>query len=201
MILLALLFPKHHSGSKSEARGVTMSRIEPLSPPYDADVEEALRKWMPPGVPQEPLRLFRILEHHPQLASRMRVLGAGLLGHGTLPALDREIVIARVCARCGCEYEWGVHAAAYAEHVGLTPVQATVTGDATWEPQYQALLAAVDELHDTAHVSEQTWQALADHYNTQQQLEILVLAGWYHAISYVANGLLIDGESWATPYP
>lgn len=177
-----------------------MSRIEPLSPPYDADVETALRKWMPPGVPQEPLRLFRILERHPQLASRMRVLGAGLLGHGVLPAFDRELVIARVCARCGCEYEWGVHAAVFAGQVGL-PIQATVTNDATWEPQHRALLAAVDELHDTAHVSEPTWQALADHYDTQQQLEILVLAGWYRAISYIANGLLIECESWATPYP
>jgi alkylhydroperoxidase family enzyme len=180
-----------------------MPRIEPITPPYAPDVLAALHKWMPPGVTHEPLALFRLLEQHPDLASRMRVLGAGLLGHGELPALDREIVIARVCARCGCSYEWGVHAAAFADHVGITPEQlrATISGAADWPPHHEALLQAVDELHDSAHVSDETWRALSDHYNTQQLLELLVLTGWYRTISYIANGTLLADEPWATPYP
>jgi alkylhydroperoxidase family enzyme len=180
-----------------------MSRIEPLTPPYTADVDEALRKWMPPGVTVEPLRLFRVLQHHPQLASRMRVLGAGLLAHGALPALDREIVIARTCARCDCHYEWTVHATVYAEKVGLTvdQLQATVAGQASWTLPQRILIQAVDELHDTAQLTEQTWQALRDQYDAPQLLEIIVLTGWYRTISYVANGLLIEDEPWATPYP
>lgn len=181
-----------------------MPRIEPLTPPYPPDVAEALRKWMPPGVTQEPLALFRLLQHHPDLASRMRVLGAGLLGHGELPALDREIVIARVCALSNCPYEWTVHATTFANHVGLTPaqLQATVTGDnAPWSPQHQALLQAINELHATAHLTDDTWQALSSHYNTQQLLEILVLAGWYQSISYVANAVHLANESWAAQYP
>ncbi|MFD0474068.1 carboxymuconolactone decarboxylase family protein [Nonomuraea thailandensis] len=51
----------------------------------------------------------------------MFALGAGLLGHGLLPAADREVVIARVTARAGCGYEWGVHAATLARQAGLTP--------------------------------------------------------------------------------
>jgi alkylhydroperoxidase family enzyme len=35
----------------------------------------------------------------------------------------REIVIDRVRARCGCEYEWGVHVAYFAARVGLTAEQ------------------------------------------------------------------------------
>lgn len=187
-----------------------MSRIAPLTPPYSADVEQGLRKWMPPDVSQNPLLLFRVLHHHPELASRMRVLGAGLLGHGELAGVDREIVIARVCARCGCRYEWGVHAAAFAQQVGLTheQLQATVTGDpgsplwsSLWSSQQIALIQAVDELHDTARLSEQTWGALSEHFQTSQLLEFLVLAGWYRTISYLANGLLIEDEPWATPYP
>jgi len=27
------------------------------------------------------------------------------------------------------------------------------------------------------------------------------LAGWYRTISYLANGLLLDGEPWAAPFP
>jgi alkylhydroperoxidase family enzyme len=180
-----------------------MPRIEPLAPPYPAPIEEALRRWMPPGVTEEPLTLFRVLHRHPELASRMFPLGAGLLAHGRLPALDREIVIARVTARAGCAYEWGVHAAAFAEQVGLSAEQLRAstetepTANATWLPRHVALLVAVDELHDTARLSPSAWDALREHYDDNQLIELLVLAGWYRTISYLANGLLLDEESWA----
>ncbi|MHA6758368.1 hypothetical protein [Streptacidiphilus sp. PAMC 29251] len=64
-----------------------------------------------------------------------------------------------------------------------------------------ALLGAVDELHDTAHLSDQAWSALSDHYEEAQLLEFLVLAGWYRTISYLANGLLLDQEPWAASFP
>lgn len=183
-----------------------MPRIAPLEPPYQPETAEALRRWMPPGAAQDPLVLFRVLHHHAELASRMRVLGAGLLGHGTLPDLDREIVIARVCARCGCTYEWGVHAAAFAEQVGLTKEQleATVTGDAdaeVWSTRQSVVIRAVDELHDTARLSRPAWDGLREQYDEPQLLEFLVLAGWYRTIAYLANGLLLDDEPWATPSP
>lgn len=168
--------------------------------PDGVEAEAALRKWMPPGVAHEPLMLFRLLQHQPDLASRMRVTGAGLLAHGELPDLDREIVIARVCARAGCRYEWGVHAAVYAGAVGLTQEQlvATVHGgpdSPVWSPHQRILVRAVDELHDTAQLSDATWDSLE--YSTAQWVELLVLNGWYRMISYVANGLRIEDEPWA----
>src|SRR5271156_3051210 len=107
-------------------------RIAPLAPPYEAQIETFLEKWMPPGSQVEPLRLFRTLAVHEQLASRMRPLGAAILGHGTVEPRDREIVIHRTCARTCAEYEWGVHAIAYGQAVGLSDEQiaATVQGDA-----------------------------------------------------------------------
>lgn len=183
-----------------------MPRIAPLEPPYPAEVEGALRKWMPPGVPREPLALFRVLQVHAELASRLRVLGAGLLFHGTLPAADRELVIARVCALAGCGYEWGVHAAVFADQAGLSPEQlrATVTADAEdalWSPWQRTLLIAAGELHDTAHLTQGTWDALARSYDDRQLIEFLGLAGWYRTISYLANGLLLEHEPWAIPPP
>ncbi|KAB8190611.1 carboxymuconolactone decarboxylase family protein [Nonomuraea phyllanthi] len=182
-----------------------MPRIEPLSPPYPASIDQALRRWMPPGVPYEPLTLFRVLHRNPELASRMFSLGAGLLGHGLLPAADREIVIARVTARAGCGYEWGVHAATLAQQAGLTAGQlrATVAPgvDGSWPPRYAALLTAVDELHESARLSQPAWDALRVHYQDEQLLEFLVLAGWYRTIAYLANGLLLEEEPWGLPFP
>ncbi|MDQ0988914.1 carboxymuconolactone decarboxylase family protein [Streptomyces sp. V3I7] len=183
-----------------------MTRIEPLDPPYPDPVDRALRRWMPPGVPHEPLTLFRVLHRHPELASRMFALGAGLLSHGLLPAVDREIVIARVTARAGCAYEWGVHAATLAQQAGLDLEQLRATTDphpagVRWSPRHTALLDAVDELHDTARLSQPAWDALHAHYEDAQLLEFLVLTGWYRTISYLANGLLLEEEGWATPFP
>ncbi|WP_432110378.1 carboxymuconolactone decarboxylase family protein [Streptomyces sp. AA1529] len=184
-----------------------MPRIEPLTPPYPADIAGALDRWMPPGVPHEPLALFRVLHRNPALASRMFALGAGLLGHGSLHAVDRELVIARVTARADCAYEWGVHAATLARQAGLGPEQLRASAapgaatDPVFTPRQAALMGAVDELHETARLSDPAWTALRAHYTDAQLLELLVLIGWYRTISCLANGLLLEDEPWAQPFP
>ncbi|NDU76868.1 carboxymuconolactone decarboxylase family protein [Actinomadura sp. DSM 109109] len=180
-----------------------MARIAPLDPPYTPEIAAALARWMPPDVAREPLVLFRTLHRNAELASRMRVLGAGLLAHGRLPARDREIVIDRTCARAGCEYEWGVHAATFGDAVGLSPeqIEATVSGDgAPWSAKERLLVSAADELYDSACVSRRTWAALTEHYDEPQLLELLVLAGWYRTISQLINTLEIGNEPWAATF-
>jgi len=182
------------------------ARIAPLQPPYEPDTEAALRKWMPPGVDAEPLALFRTLVIHDELSSRMRVLGAGLLGHGRLAPRDREIVIHRTCARAGAEYEWGVHAVAFGAPLGLTEAQlaATVCGDAddpAWSPHDAQLVAVADELYDTATVGTPLWDALSARFQTDQLLELIVLAGWYRLLSGVINAAGVQHEPWAARFP
>lgn len=182
------------------------SRIEPIQPPYDAETADMLAKWMPPGGALEPLKLFRTLIHHPELMSRMRPLGAGLLGKGLLEARERELVIDRVCARCGCEYEWGVHVVAFGAMVGLSPEQLAGTKtasaeDALWSPRESLLIRFVDELHDHSTVSDGLWAELAREWSIQQLLELLVLVGWYHTIAFVANAARVQPEDWAAGFP
>jgi len=179
-----------------------MNRIDPVTPPYEPELARELNKWMG-GSDVEPLVLFRTLMRNPDLASRMRVLGSGLLSRGSLPASDRELVIHRVCARTDCRYEWTVHAALFGPSVGLTPEQltATVSGEPVWTRRQSALLIAVDELHETDSLSGATWTALAGHLGTDQLLEFLILCGWYRMIAYLANALRLPIETWAPPYP
>jgi 4-carboxymuconolactone decarboxylase len=181
-------------------------RIAPLEPPYPPDVDELLRKWMPPGTGVEPLRLFRTLVVHESLAGRMRPLGAGILAHGLLEPRDREVMIDRTCARCGAEYEWGVHATFFGPTVGFTPDQlaATVTGDAddpVWSERERAVITLADELHDTARVSDGTFAELERHFTADQILELVVTAGWYHTISFVLGAARIELEPWAARFP
>ena len=180
-------------------------RLPPLSPPYPDDLAQELRKWMPPGG-GEPLALFRTLAHHPSLMSRMRPLGSGLLHHGLVEPRDREIVIHRICARAGAEYEWGVHVVVFGRRHGLDEAQlaATVRGDATdpaWSPRDALLIRIADELCDTATVSPALWAEAAAHWTPPQLLELVVLAGWYRLISGILRATGTPLEPWAPRFP
>jgi len=181
-----------------------MQRLAPLDPPYDPDVAGTLTRMMPPG--QEPLKLFRTVAHNRHLLDKLRSTGAYLLNFGTLDPADRELVIQRTCARCGCEYEWGVHAAVFGPQVGLTGTKlaATVTAasdDPVWTERDALLVTLVDELHDTGTVSDATFTALAAHYDEAQLVELVALAGQYHVVSYMANALGVELENGAERFP
>ena len=62
------------------------------------------------------------------------------------------------------------------------------------------LVRMVDELHDTSHVSDALWKELAAVWTPPQLIELLMLAGWYHAISYVCNATGVPLESWAARF-
>jgi len=140
---------------------MTQARIAPLEPPYAPPVQAALDRIMPPGVP--PLALFRTLAVNERVF--LRVMAGGLLDRGSISLREREIVIDRTCARCGSEYEWGVHVVLFAERVGLTAAQVAAT--CAPEPEADAfpdrerlLIRLVDALHDRARVDDALWAAL-----------------------------------------
>jgi 4-carboxymuconolactone decarboxylase len=179
-------------------------RIEPREPPYPDAVAETLRRMMPPGV--EPLRLFRTVAWNEHVLERFRGIGAYLLNFGKLDPIDREIVIHRTCARCGCEYEWGVHAAVFAKAVGLSEAQlaATVSGtaeDSAWSARESLLVRLADELHDGAAVSDALWSELARNWEPPELIELIALAGFYHLVSFTANAARVEPEAAAQRFP
>lgn len=182
------------------------TRIAPVQPPYDTEVAAMLRKWMPPGADVAPLALFRTLAVHDELMSRMRPLGAGILGSRLIDPVLREVMIHRTSARCGAEYEWGVHAATFGAAVGLTAEQmkSTVHGgpdDRCWTRAQRAVLRLADELHDANTVSDALYAELATMFDDRQLLELTVTAGWYHTIAFVIGLASVNNEPWAVRFP
>jgi 4-carboxymuconolactone decarboxylase len=176
------------------------SRIPPVDPPYDPDTEQMLRKWMPPGADVEPLTLFRVLARHPELMSRMRPLGAGLLGSTTVEPRDRELMILRTTALNGAFYEWGVHATAFGASVGITDddAQAIAAGDLDrFSGRDRVILALAGELHATSTVSPNTYAEAESVFDSRQLIELIATAGWYRLLSYVINAAQIEPERWA----
>jgi alkylhydroperoxidase family enzyme len=179
-----------------------MSRIAPASAPYPASIQARLDELMPPGVP--PLVLFRVLARDERLFARL--MGAGLLDRGHLSLREREIVILRVCAKHGSEYEWGVHVSGFAHKAGFSDEQlrATVTGgadDACWSERERLLLRLCDALSASTEVDDALWSALSAEYTPEALLELLLLNGFYRTISVLTNTLRLPLEGFAARFP
>jgi 4-carboxymuconolactone decarboxylase len=180
-------------------------RLQPLEPPYEAELQRTLDRMMGgPGI--EPLKLFRVIAHNRALLDKFRSLGSYLLNFGTLDPVEREIVIHRTCARCRSEYEWGVHVAVFGRDVGLSDDQlwSTVHGtanDAVWSPRQALLIRLVDELHATSGLSEKLWAQLVGRWSPEQLVELLVVVGQYHTISFLTNALDVELEDYAERFP
>ena len=178
-----------------------MSRIAPLEPPYPPEIQQQFDRIMR-GAP--PLVLFRTIAGSARAWEKFTA--GSLLDRGPLSLREREIVIDRTCALTRCEYEWGVHVATFAGPAHLTEeqVRATAHGAATeacWSQAEQALIAAVDALHERATLSEAEFAALSAHYDEAKIFEIILLCGFYRTVSYLANGLALPLEEKAARFP
>jgi alkylhydroperoxidase family enzyme len=179
-----------------------MPRIAPAEAPYPPRIADELERIMPKGV--EPLVLFRTLAKNPRIFGKM--FAGGLLDKGALGLRQREILIDRTTARLGCEYEWGVHVAFFADKVGFDRerVAATVHGPADagcWTADERALLALVDDLVDRRTIDAATWTSLAAHFDDAQILEAIALVGYYHTISFLCRGLELPLERYGARFP
>ena len=182
------------------------SLVPPLMPPYGAETEAMLRRWMPPGAPFEPLALFRSMAKNEDLMAAMRALGSYFLGsRSPLSVRLREMLILRTCAGAACEYEWGVHVTAFADAAGLsrTDIREVSTGAADsprWSSAEQAALLACDQLSASANLGEAARQALARHYDEREILALITLVSWYRLIAALANTVCEQSESWAARF-
>ena len=178
-----------------------MSRIAPASPPYAPEIQERFDRIMR-GAP--PILLFRVVAS--QVRAWEKFSGGSLLDRGPLSLREREIVINRTSALNRCEYEWGVHVAAYAKASQFTDeqVHATVHGepDATcWSDAEKVLIATADALHLRSTLSREEFAALKAHYDEAKILEIILLCGFYHTVAYLANGLDLPLEEFGARFP
>lgn len=178
-----------------------MQRLEPVSPPYDEHVLASFGMVMPPGM--QPLNLFRTLAHNPRVLRRMA--RGGLLDRGSITLAERELVILRTCALLGAEYEWGVHVAGFAGAAKFTQAQIADTcaeepNPELWSETQLLLFALVRELRQTAQVPDSLWEKLAAVYAPDQLIELVMLAGLYHAVGFTVNALKLEQEAFAPSF-
>lgn len=170
-------------------------RVLPVEPPYDQDTAAALEPLGPP------IALFRLFARRPDRARGVYGWGRYYLSRqSALTIRQRELVIDRTTALCGAEYEWGIHIAVFARKAELTAAQVrSVTAggpdDPCWtDPADRAVLHAVDALHARSDLTDDEWDRLVSATGQDGAIDLMLLCGWYHAISYVARAARLAPE-------
>ncbi len=175
--------------------------LRPLEPPFAVELDQVLSKY--PKQDGYLLKLFRVF------ANSERFLRKGMPNlldrESPLSLRERELVILRICANNGCEYEWGVHVSIFATSAKLSESQVAATAsqskDPDWSEEDRLLLRVIDELCEHGRLQDDTKRAFRSYWNKEQQLEIFALAGSYHTVSFVANNADLPLEDFASRFP
>ncbi|HET9501525.1 MAG TPA: carboxymuconolactone decarboxylase family protein [Marmoricola sp.] len=109
-----------------------------------------------------------------------------LMPGGTLPRRETELVILRVAAVRGCDYEL-THHARLGRRAGLTAdeLEQVRTGSTApgWSAGDRLLLEVAEELLATRDLSDATWWRLSGAYDERTVIELLLLVGHYDMLA------------------
>jgi alkylhydroperoxidase family enzyme len=176
-------------------------RIPPLAPAqFTPDVRQMLD---PSGSGRPVAAVYRTFAQHPKLYPPRQVLSEYIRLKATLPPRVREMLILRIGYLCGSEYEWAAHARA-GRAAGLTPDEIrmlAVGPDGGWSRADAAVVRAVDELFAGDEVSGGTWGTLAETFNRQQLLDLLITTGGYRMVSMALNTFGVPLEPGSERFP
>jgi alkylhydroperoxidase family enzyme len=179
----------------------TEPRIAPITE-FDGELAEIMATALTHD--GRPLNIFGTLGKHPKLLKRFNLLGGFLLNKGLLPPREREVVILRVGANAGAEYEFGQHTV-IGRDCGLTDDEIAALTRApdrhSWSNDDLALIALADELHADDCVTDATWSDLARRWDDAQLVELLVVAGFYRLVSGFLNSTGVQLDDGVPGFP
>jgi 4-carboxymuconolactone decarboxylase len=138
------------------------------------------------------LSIFRTLAHHPELLKDYLGFGSRMLIKSSLPPRQRELLILKTAYFCNCDYEWVQHVE-IAKKIGLSEGEInSIKNTGNFEDQDEVLsllLLVADELLKTDSVSRKKLEELANHFSSQQIIEILFLVGHYRMLAGFLNAV------------
>ncbi len=172
-------------------------RISPGSAAEIGRVNAGITRAIGAGMGGPPPHLFTTLARHRKLFRRWLRFASGLMPGGVLPRADTELVILRVAANTGCDYERGHHER-LGRAAGLSPeeIERTKAGPGAdgWSPRQQLLLRAADELHGDGVISDPLWSELRPLLSDPELIELCMLVGHYEMLAMTINSLRIEPD-------
>jgi 4-carboxymuconolactone decarboxylase len=172
-----------------------------LDPPENAEAGpraaqsiERLRilRGLPEGLPLHPF--YATLGRSPEVFASYLQLGSDIATETALDPRARELAILRTGWLCGAPYQWGEHVRiAREQQIDDEAIERVRegSGDPDWNPRDRVVLAAAEELHANAMICDATWEALTEHFDPRQIIELIVVIGHYHTTAFIQNALRV----------
>ena len=178
---------------------------EPRIPALEAeDWDSETTELLGDTAVDDPINIFRTLANHPKLMKRWMVFANHVLFKSTLGERERELAILRVGWLCRSEYEWAQHVViALRSQITEDEIERVTVGPGAdgWGDLERAILAATDELHADAFVSDATWADLSEHLSTQQLMDLVFTVGQYHVVSMALNSFGVQLDEGLSGFP
>jgi len=159
------------------------NNMQPIKPDDWPDVLSEIRTFL-----GRPLNIQGMMAHHPALMQAWMPFRNHVVANSTLSARQRELLILRTAHNCKSDYEWQHHVErGLMAGLNMVEIERVKAGaDAQqWQPYEEALLAAADDCHGALCISENTLKLLNQHFNDQQQLDIVVTVGMYITLAMI----------------
>lgn len=142
--------------------------------------------------PREDLPALEIMIRHAELYKAHLDVAKKYLAECELDIRDRELAILRIGWLSQAPFEWGAHVK-IAKRNGVTAkeIEQVIDGSSAngWCDKDRAILRAMEELHFSSMISDETWAELQEHYNDKKLIELVILAGQYKTVAYYQNCL------------
>ena len=177
-------------------RRVTSPRIAPGSRREIGLVNAAVGRVIALGARRRrPPAIFAVLARHRRLFRPWLRFAGRLMPRGTLPRRDAELVILRVSALCGSDYEWNHHVR-LGRAAGLSDEEIARVGEGHeadgWGAHQRALLHAVEEFVEEGRIGDDAWSTLsapAGPYDEAMMIELCLLTGHYVMLAGTLNSI------------
>ena len=143
-----------------------------------------------------PPNLFLTLGRNRRLFHRWLWFSAALMPGGRLARRESELAILRVAHRRGCDYEWEQHRR-LGKRAGLTDAAIEAAAgrarakDGTWTTREELIIETIDQLVDRRVVDDDLWSRLTAHFEDNELIELLMLAGQYDGLATTIGVLRI----------
>lgn len=176
-------------------------RMAPAQKPLPEEVQTLISRIVPEGVPD--FSLFTTMARDPRLF--LRFAGRGLMGKGNLNKRQREIIVDRVTAQSGSEYEWGLHVAYFGDELfDEAQLYSLVHGgpeDPCWDEEDRILIRMCDALHAHCTLDDELYAQVSSVLSDEAIIEALMLAGNYRTVAYITESLLLPLEGFGRRFP
>lgn len=138
---------------------------------------------------------YGVLLHSPDLAARVAHTGTYVRFELDITEAQREIIICATAREIRQQYEFSAHAR-LARQAGVPEdvVNAIATGTAPdgMTGIEASLVKYVQELVQNHKISDETFNAVSDHFGTQKTVEITGLIGHYMLVGQILSAFEVD---------